>query len=89
MTTPTSRCTILAEAVAALQEMAGRLSTEADEEMRRDLEEEAQVWHEAADVVRRLIDKPRQPEPIAAFRCECRGEQGCTCPYPIEIEEEQ
>ena len=84
MTTPTSRCAILTEAVAALQAEAGRLSTEADEEMRRDLEETAQVWHEAADLVRRLIDKPRQTEPIVAFSCGCRGEQGCSCPYPAE-----
>ncbi|SHL74240.1 hypothetical protein [Streptomyces yunnanensis] len=60
MATPTSRDAILSEAVTALQEQAGRLSEMADEEMRRDLEEKAQVWHEAAEVVLRLIGKPQQ-----------------------------
>lgn len=45
---------VLAEAVAALQSKAGELSDLADEEMRRDLEEQAQVWHEAAGMVQKL-----------------------------------
>ena len=45
------------EVVAALQAKAQALSVEAEEEMRRDLEEQAQVWHEAADLARRAARK--------------------------------
>lgn len=42
------------EVVAALQAKAQGLSEQAEQEMRRDLEEQAQVWHEAAELVRKL-----------------------------------
>ena len=45
---------VIARAVAALQAKAGELSVEAEEELRRDLEEQAQVWHDAAEMVRRV-----------------------------------
>lgn len=48
------RAAVVAEVVAALQSKAQELSAEAEEEMRRDLEEEAQVWHEAAGVAAKL-----------------------------------
>lgn len=48
------RAAVVAEVVAALQSKAQELSVEAEEEMRRDLEEEAQVWHEAAGVAAKL-----------------------------------
>ena len=48
------RSAVVAEVVAALTARAGELSVEAEQEMRRDLEERAQVWHEAADAARRL-----------------------------------
>ncbi|MDX3575951.1 hypothetical protein [Streptomyces sp. FL07-04A] len=48
------RAAVVAEVVAALQSKAQQLSVEAEEEMRRDLEEEAQVWHEAAGVAAKL-----------------------------------
>ena len=48
------RAAVVDEVVTALREKAGELSAEAEEEMRRDLEEQAQVWHEAADVARQL-----------------------------------
>lgn len=48
------RAAVIAEVVEALQSKAQELSAEAEQEMRRDLEEQAQVWHEAADVARRL-----------------------------------
>lgn len=51
------RAAALAEAVAALQGRAQELSTEAEEEMRRDLEETAQEWHRAAELVARLARK--------------------------------
>ncbi|MCU8589331.1 hypothetical protein [Streptomyces sp. A13(2022)] len=54
------RAAVVTEVVEALTAKAGELSAEAQEEMRRDLEEEAQVWHEAADVARKL--KQRKPE---------------------------
>jgi hypothetical protein len=44
--------TVLDEVVAALQAKAQALSVEAEEEMRRDLEDQAQVWHEAAEMAR-------------------------------------
>ncbi|MER5750654.1 hypothetical protein [Streptomyces sp. NPDC002088] len=48
------RAAVVTEVVEALQAKAGELSAEAEEEMRRDLEEKAQVWHEAATVAARL-----------------------------------
>ncbi|NED73353.1 hypothetical protein G3I51_13570 [Streptomyces sp. SID9944] len=48
------RAAVVTEVVEALQEKAGELSKLADEKRRRDLEEKAQVWHEAADTARRL-----------------------------------
>jgi hypothetical protein len=51
---PSTRAEALNEATDALTARAGELSHMAEEELRRDLEEEAQVWHEAADVVRKL-----------------------------------
>jgi len=48
------RAAVVAEVVEALQAKGGELSTQAEEEMRRDLEEQAQVWHEAAEAARRL-----------------------------------
>lgn len=48
------RAAVVAEVVEALQSKAQELSVEAEEEMRRDLEEEAQVWHEAAGVAAKL-----------------------------------
>lgn len=54
------RNAVIDEVVQALQERAGELSAEAEEEMRRDLEETAQEWHEAASVAAKL--KQRKPE---------------------------
>ena len=54
------RAAVVAEVVEALQSKAAELSTEAEEEMRRDLEEQAQEWHRAADVAAKL--KRRKPE---------------------------
>ncbi len=51
------RAATLDEAVAALQARARELSAEAEEEMRRDLEETAQEWHRAAELVARLARK--------------------------------
>lgn len=48
------------EVVEALQSKAAELSTEAEEELRRDLEEQAQEWHRAAEVAAKL--KRRKPE---------------------------
>ncbi|MFE9398686.1 hypothetical protein [Streptomyces flavidovirens] len=48
------RTKALQEAEAALRSKAGELSDMAEEEMRRDLEEKAQIWHEAANVVASL-----------------------------------
>ena len=47
----------LNEAVEALRAKAQKLSAEAETEMRRDLEDQAQVWHDAAELVRRLARK--------------------------------
>lgn len=52
-----TRTSALSEAVDALRAKAQELSEQAEHEMRRDLEEQAQVWHEAADLVRRLERK--------------------------------
>ena len=54
------RAAVIDEVMGALQERAGELSELAEEKMRRDLEERAQEWHEAAEVARRL--KRRKPE---------------------------
>jgi hypothetical protein len=48
------RAAVVDEVVTALREKAQELSAEAEEEMRRDLEEQAQVWHEAAAVAAKL-----------------------------------
>ncbi|MFE6354356.1 hypothetical protein ACFVOO_16160 [Streptomyces rochei] len=53
------RATVVTEVVEALQAKAGELSTLAEEEMRSDLEEKAQLWQEAAEVARKL--KRRRP----------------------------
>ena len=47
--------------VAALQAKAQELSDRAEQEMRRDLEDQAQVWHDAADVARRAARKSARP----------------------------
>lgn len=52
------RAAALAEAVGALKATARELSELAEKEMRRDLEERAQEWHDAADTVARLALKP-------------------------------
>lgn len=52
------RAAVVAEVVAALTVKAGELSAEAEQEMRRDLEELAQVWHEAAGVAAKLKRVP-------------------------------
>jgi hypothetical protein len=46
--------TALDDAIAALQARATALSVEAEAEMRSDLEERAQTWHEAAELARRV-----------------------------------
>lgn len=51
---------VVTEVVEALTLKAGELSALAEAEMRSDLEERAQVWHEAAEVARKL--KRRRPE---------------------------
>ena len=51
------RTASLNEAVEALRAKAQKLSAEAETEMRRDLEDQAQVWHDAAELVRRLARK--------------------------------
>ncbi|MER6832668.1 hypothetical protein ABT320_01540 [Streptomyces cellulosae] len=66
---PASGPTIVDQVVAALQAKAQALSVEAEEEMRRDLEEQAQVWHEAADLARRTARKAaRSDQPAAGAR---------------------
>ncbi|WP_123973730.1 hypothetical protein [Streptomyces sp. Ag109_O5-1] len=52
------RAAVVAEVVEALTVKAQELSTEAEAEMRRDLEERAQVWHEAATVAAKLKRVP-------------------------------
>jgi hypothetical protein len=54
------RSAVVTEVVEALTVKAGELSALAEAEMRSDLEERAQVWHEAAEVARKL--KRRRPE---------------------------
>lgn len=54
------RASVVDEVVTALREKAGELSAEAEEELRRDLEEQAQVWHDAAAVAAKL--KRAKPE---------------------------
>lgn len=54
------RASVIAEVVEALTAKAQERSAEAEEEMRRDLEEQAQVWHEAAAVAGKL--KRAKPE---------------------------
>jgi hypothetical protein len=49
-----TRTSVLSEAIDALHAKAQELSDRAENEMRRDLEEQAQVWHEAAELVRKL-----------------------------------
>lgn len=48
------RAAVVAEVVEALAAKAQERSAEAEEEMRRDLEDEAQVWHDAASVAAKL-----------------------------------
>lgn len=48
------RASVVDEVVTALQAKARDLSAEAEEEMRRDLEDEAQVWHDAATAAGKL-----------------------------------
>jgi DNA-binding transcriptional MerR regulator len=48
------RASVVDEVVEALTARAGELSAQAEEEMRSDLEDQAQVWHEAAEVARKL-----------------------------------
>lgn len=55
----TYRAAVVTEVVEALTAKAGELSAAAEEEMRRDLEEQAQIWHEAAEAARKL--KRRKP----------------------------
>jgi len=57
---PAAGPTAVDEVVAALQAKAQTLSVEAEEEMRRDLEEQAQVWHEAAELARRTGRKAQR-----------------------------
>ncbi|MFE7233872.1 hypothetical protein ACFVAF_25045 [Streptomyces sp. NPDC057596] len=52
------RPAVLREAEDKLRERAGELSNLAGEKMRRDLEERAQEWHDAADTVARLTSEP-------------------------------
>jgi hypothetical protein len=54
------RVAALTEAIHALTAEARNLSQQADDEMRRDLEDKAQIWHEAAETLRRL---PASPSP--------------------------
>lgn len=54
------RVAVLTEAIQALTTEARNLSQQADDEMRRDLEDKAQIWHEAAGTLRRL---PASPSP--------------------------
>jgi uncharacterized membrane-anchored protein len=57
------RAAVVTEVVEALQSKARELSAEAEEEMRRDLEEEAQVWHEAAEVAAKLTRVKPEEQP--------------------------
>ncbi|WP_206739281.1 helix-turn-helix domain-containing protein [Streptomyces sp. L2] len=51
------RAAVVIEVVEALQERAGELSKLAEEKMSDALEDKAQVWHEAAEMARRLKRK--------------------------------
>lgn len=55
------RAAVIAEVVEALTAKAQERSAEAEEELRRDLEEEAQVWHEAAAVAGKLKRAKAEP----------------------------
>jgi acyl-CoA reductase-like NAD-dependent aldehyde dehydrogenase len=48
------RAAVVAEVVEALQERGGELSELAEEQMRPSLEETAQEWHRAAELVARI-----------------------------------
>lgn len=48
------RASVVGEVVEALTAKACTLAAAAEQEMRRDLEEQAQVWHEAAAVAAKL-----------------------------------
>ncbi|MGW4270832.1 hypothetical protein ACWEGQ_00340 [Streptomyces seoulensis] len=55
---PDARAAVdLTEVIDALTAKAGELSKQAEEEMRRDLEDQAQTWHEAAELARRVSKK--------------------------------
>ena len=56
------RAAVVTEVVEALQAKGGELSAQAEAEMRRDLEEQAQVWHEAADEARKLKRQKREAQ---------------------------
>ncbi|GHH87881.1 hypothetical protein [Streptomyces capitiformicae] len=76
-TKPAASPSVVDEVVAALQAKAQALSVEAEEEMRRDLEDQAQVWHEAADLARRTGRKAvRNAQPTA--KPETDGEGAAT-----------
>ncbi|MFJ1993052.1 hypothetical protein [Streptomyces asiaticus] len=49
---------VLRQVVTKLRERAGELSELAEEKMSRALEERAQEWHEAAELVRRMTEQP-------------------------------
>ena len=57
-----TRAEVLAEAVDVLTNRAGELHDMAEAELRRDLEDEAQMWHEAADAVRALAGRAATAE---------------------------
>lgn len=59
---PVDRAAVLREGENTLREKAGQLSELAEESMRRDLEETAQVWHEAASALAQLATEPPVPE---------------------------
>lgn len=52
------RAAVLREGESALRQKAGQLSELAEETMRRDLEETAQIWHEAATALAQLAAEP-------------------------------
>lgn len=54
------RAEVLREGEKALREKAGQLSELAEETMRRDLEETAQIWHEAASALAQLATEEPQ-----------------------------
>ena len=73
---PAAGPNVLDEVVAALQAKAQALSVEAEEEMRRDLEEQAQVWHEAADLARRAARKAARGAQAAVEARQDGAEEG-------------